>query len=211
MRISWYQLVFVVCVRRGTLPQKGQKGTVGGPSYSLWTNPATWHSMLPLGNLPVALAMGLHLCRRPSSLGRDALPTSGTSASPARACGFACLRETLQNIACAQGLGVWGWAWAMLQRCLVCIIETSWRIPSKKLRRAFWRQTLPGMPAMLGPCSTKRRKCISVLAKHIHQVLVIAFCKPSSLFDEFALDIGALLPHEAPHFVAACCSGALVF
>ena len=34
-------------------------------------------------------------CRRPSPLGRDALPKSGTSASPARACGFACLWETL--------------------------------------------------------------------------------------------------------------------
>ena len=54
-----------------------------------------------------------------------------------------------RNIAYMQGLGlvadivrVWGWAWVMLQRGLV----------------AFWRQALPGMPAMLGPRSTKRCK-----------------------------------------------------
>ena len=47
--------------------------------------------------------------RRPSSLGRDALPKSGTSALPARACGFACLWETLAKHRVCAGFRPCGW------------------------------------------------------------------------------------------------------
>ena len=76
------------------------------------------------------------------------------------------------SIAYMQGLGrvadiiwVWGWAWVMLQRGLVCIIETSVQkasqpvnpakhcfLEGKRYKQGSW------MPAILGPCSTKRRK-----------------------------------------------------
>ena len=105
-------------------------------------------------------------CRRPSSLGCDALPKSGTSASPAGACGLACLWETLAKHRVARFRRVAG----MVQQGLVCIIETSFQKASQPMKhcivrrdiskahfRAFWRQALPGMPAMLGPCCTKRR------------------------------------------------------
>ena len=53
-----------------------------------------WH--VAAGQFAASCSYGAApLCRRPSSLGRDALLKSGTSASPARACGFACLWETL--------------------------------------------------------------------------------------------------------------------
>ena len=64
------------------------------------------------------------------SLGRDALPKSGTSAS--------------QDIAYMQGLGhvadiirVWRWAWVMLQRGLVCIIKTSFQKASQPMKHCF--------------------------------------------------------------------------
>ena len=102
--------------------------------------------MSPLGNLLASFSNGAApLCRRPSSLCRDALPKSGTSASPARACGFACLWETLAYM---QGLGrvadiirVLGWAWVMLQRGLSCIIETSFQNASQPMKHCFLEGT----------------------------------------------------------------------
>ena len=89
---------------------------------------------------------------------------------------FLACEKPSQNIAYMQGLGhvadiirVWGWAWVMLQRGLVCIIKTSFQKASQPIKhcflegiggiceahfRAFWRQALPGIPAMLGPRST---------------------------------------------------------
>ena len=84
--------------------------------------------------------------------------------------------KPLRNIACMQSSGhvacvvrVWGWAWVMLQRGLVCLHHQDFlpkslsthealffrcrRDISEAHFRAFWREALPGMPAMLGPRS----------------------------------------------------------
>ena len=52
--------------------------------------------------------------------------------------------KPLQNIAYVQGLGrvadimrVWGWVWVMLQRGLVCIIETSFQKASQPMKHCF--------------------------------------------------------------------------
>ena len=47
-----------------------------------------------------------------------------------------------KKIAYMQGLGhvavrVWGWAWVMLQRGLVCIIKTSFRKASQPMKHCF--------------------------------------------------------------------------
>ena len=56
---------------------------------------------------------------------------------------LACAKPS-QNIAYMQGLGhvadiirVWGWAWAMLQRGLVCIIKTSFQKASQPKKHCF--------------------------------------------------------------------------
>ena len=98
---------------------------------------ASWGSMSPLGNISLlALAIGAApWCRRPSPLGRDALPKSGTSASPARLC--------LGDASAGLGLHHQDFLPKSLSTHEALYFRRYRRDISEAHFRAFWRQALP--------------------------------------------------------------------
>ena len=126
--------VVIIVITTCPVSKQGLAAQGGSPS-----NPATLPGVAccrqPISLLALAIGSA-PWCGRPSPLGRDLCITLAVLL----ACG-----KPLQNITCVQGLvghvadiiRVWGWAWVMLQRGLVCVIKTSFQKTSQPMKHCF--------------------------------------------------------------------------